>query len=60
MNDIEKFENTDIKILFFRYDQNKYSQVGKKFIPNLSVIDLLFNEGPETINILRKNFKIIN
>ncbi len=60
MNDIEKFENTDIKILFFKYDQNKYSQVGKKFVPNLSVIDLLFNEGPETINILRKNFKIIN
>ena len=44
MNDIEKFENTDIKILFLNMIKIN-DQVGKKFVPNLSVIDLLFNEG---------------
>ncbi len=60
MNEIQKFKDTDIKISFFSYDQNFYNQLGKEFINNLSIIDLLFNEGPEAINIIRKNFKLIN
>ena len=60
MNEIQKFKDTDIKISFFSYNQNFYNQLGKEFIPNLSIIDLLFNEGPEAINIIRKNFKLIN
>lgn len=28
------------------------------FIPNLSIVDLLFNEGPEAINVLKQSIKI--
>ena len=33
-----------------------YSQPNGQFVPNLSVLDILFNEGKEALNILRKNF----
>ena len=37
---------------------SKYNQIYGDFIPNLSVIDLLFNEGPNAAKILKetKNF----
>ena len=59
MGDIDKFSNTNIKIKFFRYNNYEYNQLGKKFIPYLSILDLLFNEGTNTLNILRKNFEIL-
>ena len=59
MGDIDKFSNTNIKINFFRYNNYEYNQLGKKFIPYLSILDLLFNEGTNTLNILRKNFEIL-
>jgi hypothetical protein len=37
----------------FEYIQVFESRTG--FIPNLSIIDLLFNAGPETLNILKKS-----
>ena len=39
------------------YNKFEYTQVFKekhRFIPNLSIIDLLFNEGPNAIEILKK------
>ncbi len=40
--------------------KNKYYQTFNekfKFIPNLSVLDLLFNEGPQAVSILKKSIK---
>ena len=37
------------------YNENKYNQVFEEkmgFIPNLSIYDLVFNEGPAAVNIL--------
>ena len=42
----------------FSLNFEKYIQVFSdrhEFIPNLSILDLLFNEGPNTINYLRRN-----
>ena len=35
-----------------------YNQLGKNFISNLSIIDLIFNEGPKALKIIRKNIVI--
>jgi hypothetical protein len=45
----------DIQIFFPKYTIQKYIQVFSDkypFIPNLSILDLLFNEGPNTENLL--------
>lgn len=59
MGHLDKFEGTEIKINFFDYLNMKYHQIGQKFLSHLSIIDLLFNEGPNTLKILRKNFRIV-
>lgn len=53
------FEN-DIKLNFFNFKYSKYNQIGQNFIENLSILDLLFNLGEDSIKYLRSNFKIIN
>ena len=47
----ENFNSNDFKI-------DKYTQVFQSkhgFINNLSVLDLIFNEGPNAINFLKTN-----
>jgi len=52
--DLEIFENNNIKIIFEKFQHPKYSQINSKFLPNMSIIDLLFNEGNNAIDILKK------
>tara|TARA_B100001057_G_scaffold485122_1_gene564332 strand:+ start:856 stop:1551 length:696 start_codon:yes stop_codon:yes gene_type:complete len=62
INYLESFKvipNTNIPINYFEYEDVEYKQIGKKFIPKLSIIDLLFNEGNNSINIVREGFKLI-
>ena len=47
------------KYFFFEYLQLPYKQLNDNFLPYLSIIDLLLNEGDKSLEILRKNFKII-
>tara|TARA_B110000008_G_C16877063_1_gene527279 strand:- start:271 stop:966 length:696 start_codon:yes stop_codon:yes gene_type:complete len=51
--------NTNIKISYFKYDDIKYLQLNDDFIPKLSILDLLFNEGENSLKILQKSFKLI-
>ena len=52
------FPDTKIKIDFFDFKDSKYSQNSKNFISRLSIIDLLFNIGPNTLKYLKNNFFI--
>lgn len=47
------FHRENILINFQNYEHPIYSQLYGEFIPYLSVIDLLFNEGPNSLNIIR-------
>ena len=39
-------------MIFQEYQHPLYTQLYNAFIPNLSVIDLLFNEGPDSLEII--------
>jgi hypothetical protein len=46
------FSDNGIELLFHDYQHSEYKQNFKGFEPYMSVIDLLFNHGPESRNIL--------
>tara|TARA_B100001175_G_C19460150_1_gene616069 strand:+ start:385 stop:1086 length:702 start_codon:yes stop_codon:yes gene_type:complete len=58
--DLSNFPKTDIKIKYFQFKDMKYLQCYDNFTPRLSIIDLLFNLGPESLNYIRNNFYICN
>ena len=47
-----------IQVQYFKFKNSQYNQIGKDFINNLSIIDLLFNLGPTTLDYINKNFYI--
>ena len=50
--DIEKFKKNNVSVFFQDYKHPTYSQLKGDFIPNLSILDLLFNCGPRSLEIL--------
>lgn len=44
-NNLEKFYKNNIRVNFFNYNVNEYKQLNGNFISNLSIVDLIFNEG---------------
>jgi hypothetical protein len=51
--DIDRYERNGIKVLFQEYHHPVYEQKFGAFEPFMSVLDLLFNHGPESLGILR-------
>lgn len=49
------FFQNDIKLEYHHYQHPVYNQLYGEFIPYLSVIDLLFNHGNESLDILTHN-----
>ena len=49
-----KFINTNIKLFWYEFNHPIYPQIGEDFSPYMSVIDLLFNTGEESVNFIRK------
>jgi len=49
---IEAFTNAEIDIYFQQYNHPEYNQKGRVFLPYMSIIDLLFNEGENSYDIL--------
>lgn len=50
--DEEKFKITKIKLEYSDFIHPTYFQLWGEFVPNLSIIDLLFNYGPKSLEIL--------
>lgn len=51
--DVKAFNDAGIKVVFQKYNHPTYSQLYGEFCPwNLSVIDLLFNHGPASRDII--------
>ena len=55
----EFFKKTNTELNYYEYINEEYTQLYGSFKKNLSVIDLMFNNGPRSKDILRKNFKLI-
>lgn len=53
-NNETEFTENDIKLIYQDFNHPKYEQRFGEFRPNLSIIDMLFNCGPETMEIIRK------
>ena len=51
----EKFFQNNIKFVFQKFEHPTYSQIHGEFIPQMSFIDLLFNHGEKSIDILKKS-----
>ena len=54
--DMKRFKEKGIRVLFQEFNHPKYPQAFEKkagFIPNLSIVDLLFNCGEKSINIIK-------
>ncbi|MBI1829453.1 MAG: WbqC family protein [Thaumarchaeota archaeon] len=52
---VEDFKKHGIQLIFQEYKHPVYPQMHDNFIPNLSVIDLLFNCGPNSLDIIMSN-----
>lgn len=53
-NDENKFKNNQIQLVYQEFVHPSYPQLWGNFIPDLSVIDLLFNCGPKSKELFTK------
>ncbi len=52
---VEDFQRAGIEPIFQNYRHPEYPQLHGSFVSHLSIIDLLFNAGPASLEILMKN-----
>jgi hypothetical protein len=52
---VEEFETAGIKVVFQDYNHPTYPQQHGAFVSHLSIVDLLFNCGPDSLAILKKD-----
>lgn len=50
--DVEAFEKAGVKAMFQDYEHPQYPQMHDGFTPYLSILDLLFNCGPDSFDVL--------
>lgn len=53
----DSFEKHGIPIYYFQYNHPEYRQRFGDFLPYMSIIDMLFNVGPESLSIIRKGYR---
>lgn len=50
---LERYRSAGIEVVFQDYRHPSYPQLFGEFVPQLSVLDLLFNCGPDSLEIIR-------
>ena len=58
MNKSKIFLDQNIKVKYYKMNNFTYLQGNEDFISKLSILDILFNEGKESMGIINKNFSI--
>jgi len=54
--DEKLFENNQVELVYQNYHFKEYPQrFSKSFSPNLSILDLLFNVGPDSLKLIQAN-----
>ncbi len=53
----DAFDKRGIPIKYNEYDHPVYPQLFGDFTPYMSIVDLIFNAGPESLSIIRKGYK---
>jgi hypothetical protein len=53
--DLDKYEHSGVTVIFQEYHHPVYEQLFGGFEPFMSVIDLIFNHGKESLKIIRGN-----
>ncbi len=56
--EMDTFVENNVDVSFIEYVASPYQQRYGEFISNLSIMDLLFNEGLHSVQILRKSIKL--
>jgi len=56
-DDLKFFNKENINVYLQNYETVKYKQLSKKFDGFVSILDMLFNEGPNTLSIIRDGRK---
>jgi len=54
---VDRFVESNIELIFQNYNHPMYKQVYDPFIPYLSIVDLLFNEGPSSLDIINNSLQ---
>lgn len=57
LGEMAEFSNRGIEVLFQHYDHPSYKQLYAPFLAYASVIDLLFNEGDSSLDVIRSGRK---
>jgi hypothetical protein len=52
--DLDKYETAGIQVVFQEYRHPEYRQMFGKFEPFMSVVDLIYNHGRDSIEIIRR------
>lgn len=52
------FESESIRIIYQNFQHPKYNQLHGDFLPNMSVLDLLFNEGEKSLDVIKNGFTL--
>ena len=55
----EKFREAGIEVIYHDYREPSYPQAYSGFEPHMAAIDLLFNCGPNSLEILSKNQTLV-